>query len=177
MNIVVYCGSIAGNRPVYAEAAKELGTYIGDAGHSLVYGASDAGLMGILCRAAHSHGAKIYGVGLEMFHSTVGEFDQIDDLYIAKTFEERKARMISLADAFVALPGGTGTLDEISEVLCAGRFYYPDKEIFFFNVDGYYDDIKRFIDHAEKEGFLREGAMEKVHFVSSVAEIAAILDK
>lgn len=177
MNIVVYCGSIAGNRPIYAEAAEELGAYIGSRGHGLVYGASDSGLMGIVSRATYAHGGTIHGVALEMFENTVGSFEGIQDLYVAKTFAERKAKMIELADAFIALPGGFGTLDEISEITCAGRFYYPEKEIIFFNLDGFYDKLKEWIDHADKEGFIYKGATARIHFASSVAEIASILEK
>lgn len=177
MNIVVYCGSCDGVAEKYIRAARDLGACIGQNGHGLVYGASNCGLMGVLAQSAHEHGAKIYGVGLEMFHSRVGAYGLIDDLYVAKTFSERRNKMIELGDAFIALPGGTGTLDEISEILCIGKFYFPDKEIIFFDVDGFYQGIKDYLSHAEKEGFLYPGQMDRVHFARTIEEIDVLLGK
>lgn len=175
MNIAVYCGSIVGKDEIYANAARELGAYIGKSGHALVYGASDTGLMREVSKAAHDNGAKIYGVGIILFEKTVGWPDYIDDLHVAQDFAERKARMVQLADAFIALPGGLGTLDEMSEVSCESKFYYPNKEIIFYNINGYYDGIKQWLAHAEKEGFIYDGALKHIHFASNLEEIAAIL--
>ena len=176
MNIAVFCGSTNGNRPSYIQVAKELGTYIGDTHKGLVYGASDCGLMGVLARAAYEHGACIHGVGLEMFESTIGSFECLSDIYVAKTFGERKSKMISMSDAFVALPGGSGTLDEVSDILCVGNFDCPNKPIIFLNVDGYYEDLKNFLYHAVDEGFILAEHMKRVFFISSIEELPEILD-
>jgi len=176
MNIAVYCGSLGGNDAAYIKAAANLGIYIAEHGHNLVYGGSDAGLMGVLARKAHENGAKIYGFGLERFASTVGNFKSIDELVVVKTFSERKSLMMKKADAYIALPGGTGTLDEISDIACLGHFDYPEKEIIFFNVKGFYDGIRQWFEHAAKEGFLYVGALDRIHFCSSIEEIDAVLN-
>ncbi len=176
MNVTVYCASSMGNDPKFECAAKELGEYLGKHGHRLVYGASNVGLMRVLAQAAKNSGASISGVGLEMFQSTTGSFEGIDDLYVAKTFAERRNRMIELGDAFIALPGGVGTLDEISEVLCLGHFYFPGKPIIFYDLDGFYQGIRDFIAHVEASGLMHPNAMKQVHFVKNLREIAEILE-
>lgn len=174
MNIVVYCGSLDGSS-AHGEAARALGKMIGTHGDCLVFGASECGLMGVLSNSAKDNGARIHGVGLEMFQDRVGAFGKVDELYIAKTFAERKTKMIELGDAFVALPGGTGTLDEISEVLCLKPFYFPKKPVFLLNINGFYDDLAAFFKKVEAEGLLYPDAMNGVYFVSSVADIEGIL--
>ena len=176
MNVTVYCASSMGNDPKFERAAKELGEYLGRCGHRLVYGASNVGLMRVLAQSAKNSGASISGVGLEMFHNTSGSFEGIDDLYVAKTFSERRNRMIELGDAFIALPGGVGTLDEISEVLCLGHFYFPDKPIIFYDLDGFYQGIRDFIAHVEESGFMYPNVMNQVHFAKKLMEIAEILE-
>ena len=175
MKIAVYCASKDGNNENYAHAAEELGAYIGAHHHQLVYGASDVGLMGVLARSVHRHGGSIYGVGLEMFSNRIGNYGEIDELYVAKTFPERRTKMLELGDAFIALPGGIGTLDEISEALCLSTFYFPQKPIIFWNTDGYYDSIKAFIERASKDGFLYRDADKRVRFLASIEELDLVL--
>ncbi|MBP5092010.1 MAG: TIGR00730 family Rossman fold protein, partial [Bacilli bacterium] len=154
MNVTVYCASSMGNDPTFEKAIIELGEYLGSHGHRLVYGASKAGLMASLAHAVKRSGGSISGVGLEMFQNSSGSYEGIDDLYVAKTFSERRNRMIELGDAFIAFPGGLGTLDEISEVLCLGHFYFTDKPIILYDLNDFYKGIRDFIDHADECGFM-----------------------
>ena len=110
MNIVVYCGSGSGDDPRFTEAACELGTWIAEAGHSLVYGGSSIGLMGEVSRAALDAGGAVIGVEPRFFIEMGVEQHNLTELIVVETMSERKAKMIELGDAFVALPGGMGTL-------------------------------------------------------------------
>ncbi|MBQ3962836.1 MAG: TIGR00730 family Rossman fold protein, partial [Erysipelotrichaceae bacterium] len=123
MNITVYLGAAFGNDPCLQSEAEKLGAYIGQAGHTLVYGGSHNGLMGVLARSAKNNGARVIGVEPQFFIDAGFVNDDVDELYVTQTMSERKNKMIELGDAFIAFPGGTGTLEEISEVMakCALR--------------------------------------------------------
>ena len=121
MNITVYCGSNFGDNPHFEEAARNLGAWIARAGHALVYGGSSVGLMGAVSRAAIEGGAPVIGVEPAFFiEAGVAQHD-LTELIVCDTMGERKAKMIELGDAFVALPGGVGTLEEISEIFTRVR--------------------------------------------------------
>ena len=121
MNITVYCGSNFGDNPHFEEAAHDLGAWIARAGHTLVYGGSSVGLMGAVSRAAIEGGAPVIGVEPEFFiEAGVAQHD-LTELIVVETMGERKSKMIELGDAFVALPGGVGTLEEISEIFTRVR--------------------------------------------------------
>jgi len=153
--VCVYCGSNAGVRPAYAEAARRLGGLLGARGVGLVYGGGNVGLMGVLADAALAAGAEVIGVipqGLvdrELGHQGVTE------LRIVRTMHERKALMADLADAFVALPGGLGTLDELFEVWTWAQLGLHGKPIGLLEVDGFFAPLVAYLDHATSEGFVR----------------------
>ncbi len=115
MNITVYLGSNEGNDPSLKEAVRALGAWIGNAGHALVYGGSKSGLMGELAESVLNAGGKVTGVEPQFFIDAGLEYDAITTLIVTKDMAERKAKMIELGDAFIAFPGGTGTLEEVSE--------------------------------------------------------------
>ena len=117
MNITVYLGANEGNDPSIAEAARELGAWIGESGNNLVYGGSKVGLMGILAESALDAGAQVTGVEPQFFIDQAVQLDTITRLIVTDTMAERKAKMIELGDAFIAFPGGSGTLEEVSEVM------------------------------------------------------------
>ena len=116
MNITVYLGANAGNDPALAQATAELGRWIGESGNTLVYGGSESGLMGVLAKSALAAGGKAIGVEPQFFIDEGYEFDGLTELIVTRDMSERKAKMIELGEAFIALPGGTGTLEEIAEV-------------------------------------------------------------
>ena len=114
MNITVYLGANAGNDPALAQATAELGRWIGESGNTLVYGGSESGLMGVLAKSALAAGGKAIGVEPQFFIDEGYEFDGLTELIVTRDMSERKAKMIELGEAFIALPGGTGTLEEIT---------------------------------------------------------------
>lgn len=117
MNITVYLGANAGNDPALAEAVRELGSWIGANGHRLVYGGSRSGLMGQLAQSALDAGGTVTGVEPQFFVQQELQHDGLTELIVTKDMTERKTKMIELGDAFIAFPGGTGTLEEIAEVM------------------------------------------------------------
>ncbi len=153
-SICVYCGSNAGSRPIYAERAATLGARIAREGGTLVYGGGNVGLMGIVADAALAAGGDVIGVipeqlvGWEVAHRGLTQLDVVANMH------ERKARMFDLSDAFVALPGGFGTLDEMFEMLTWRQLGLGDKPCAFLDVDGFYAPLLAMLDRMVDERFL-----------------------
>lgn len=183
MNITVYLGSSMGNDPIYKEAVTALGTWIGQNGHGLVYGGSNVGLMGVLSNAALDAGAHVIGVEPHYFVRSALQNDRIHELIVTETMNERKARLIELGDAYIAFPGGMGTLDEISEVTelaTLAHFAGGDDEgirgpVIYYNLNGFYDDLRAQMDKMTAAGFLPAERLVDVHYAGSLEEIAEIL--
>lgn len=155
-SLCVYCGSSPGERPAYLEAARELGRTLAEADVTLVYGGGNVGMMGAVADAVLDAGGDAHGVipealaGKEHAHPGLTELETVDSMHT------RKARMVELADGFVALPGGFGTLEEIVEVLTWAQLGFHTNPCGFLNVDGYYDDLLAFFDHQHGEGFVSD---------------------
>ena len=153
-SVCVYCGSNAGSRPVYAERAMALGTRLAQQGLTLVYGGGNVGLMGIVADAVLAAGGEVIGVipeqlvGWEVAHRGVTRLEVVANMH------ERKARMFDLSDAFVALPGGFGTLDEMFEMLTWRQLGIGDKPCAFLDVDGFYEPLLAMMDRMVDEGFV-----------------------
>ena len=156
MNITVYLGASAGNDPALQAAVVELGHYIGRSGHALVYGGSKSGLMGALARAALDAGAFVTGVEPSFFIDQMLQYEDLSRLIITETMAERKAKMIELGDAFIAFPGGTGTLEEISEVMSKVSLKQLDAPCIFYNLNGYYEALKAQLRHMRDMGLSSE---------------------
>lgn len=135
MNIAVYCGSASGNRPSFTEGAKALGSWIAQNGHTLVYGGSRTGLMGATADAVLAGGGKVIGVIPDVKLIQERRHPGLTECIETKDMAERKQKMIELADAYVALPGGPGTLDEISEVICLARLGIENKACVLFDTE------------------------------------------
>lgn len=158
--ICVYCGSSPGNKPGYLEKAKQLGKVLAGQGLTLVYGGSRVGLMGELANSVLVHGGKVIGVLPEALKAKEVAHSGLNELYIAKDMHERKAKMAELSDAFIALPGGFGTLDETMEMITWNQLRFQAKPIGFLNVDGFYDRLFHFLSGIESEGFVKPGLVE-----------------
>ena len=153
-SICVYCGSNAGNNPVYAERAQALGARIAAEGLQLVYGGGNVGLMGIVADAVLAHGGEVVGVIPEQLVQWEVAHKGVTRLEVVANMHERKARMFDLADAFVALPGGFGTLDEMFEMLTWRQLGLGKKPCAFLDVDGFYAPLIGMIDRMVEERFL-----------------------
>lgn len=175
MNITVYLGSATGKDPKYVEEIKTLGSWIGAAGHRLIYGGSRIGLMGELAEAVLQQGGEVIGVEPGFFVNSCLQHEGITRLIVTETMAERKTKMIDLGDAFIAFPGGTGTLEEISEVMSLVRIGHNEGPCIILNLDGYYEPLRIMLDSMVNEGFLDEESREKFLFVPDTAGVAEIL--
>ena len=175
MNITVYLGANKGNDDSLERAAKELGQWIGDSGHALVYGGSKTGLMGILAESAVESGGKVTGVEPEMFIQSEVQYDGVTELIVTKDFPDRKRKMIELGDVFIALPGGTGTLEEIAEVISQTALEQLDAPCILYNLNGYYDGLKALLFHMIEMGLSTEERQKQIYFAENLADIKAIL--
>jgi uncharacterized protein (TIGR00730 family) len=153
--ICVNCGSSPGFNPVYVEAAEKLGAEIAHFGLELVFGGAEVGLMGVVANTVMKSGGKVIGIIPESFAHKVSHRG-LADLRIVPSMHERKQMMFDLADAFVALPGGLGTIEELTELLTWAQLGFHKKPCGLMNVLGYYDAFLAFLDHAASEGFLRQ---------------------
>ena len=153
-SICVYCGSNAGNRPIYAERAVALGQRIAHEGLALIYGGGNVGLMGLAADAALAAGGEVIGVIPEQLVTWEVAHKGVSRLEVVANMHERKMRMFDLADAFVALPGGFGTLDEMFEMLTWRQLGIGDKPCAFLDVDGFYAPLLQMIDRMVAERFL-----------------------
>ncbi|MEO7762121.1 MAG: TIGR00730 family Rossman fold protein [Casimicrobiaceae bacterium] len=156
--VCVFCGSSPGNRPVYAEAARELGTLIGKRGIGLVYGGGRNGLMGIVADAALAAGAEVTGIITEQLHDLERGHSELTAMHIVDTMHERKAAMATMADGFIALAGGYGTLEELCEMITWTQLGIHDKRCVAVNTEGYFDPLIAQFDRAVDDGFLRPAA-------------------
>src|SRR5689334_966041 len=169
-SICVFCGSSVGKRPEYAIAAAAFGRQLAERGIRVVYGAGNVGLMGVLADAALAAGGNVVGVipqmlvDRELAHRGT-------DLRIVTSMHERKALMAELSDAFVALPGGLGTYEELSEVLTWAQLGIHHKPVGCLNVLGYFDPLARLLDHAVAEGFLRRDQRSALLLAESPEEL------
>jgi len=153
--VTVFCGSSAGTNPAFREAALALGKMVARSGRTLVYGGGHVGLMGLLADAALAEGGQVVGVIPEALVAREVGHRGLSDLRVVGSMHERKALMADLGDAFVALPGGFGTLDELFEVVTWAQLGLHRKPIGLLDVDGYFDPLLRFADRSVADGFVR----------------------
>jgi uncharacterized protein (TIGR00730 family) len=151
----VYCGSSTGNKPVFADAARQFGELLVASRIELVYGGSSTGIMGILANAVLAAGGKVIGVIPQALVEKEVGHDGLSELHVVDSMHERKSMMVKLSDGFVALPGGFGTLEEIIEVLTWGQLRFHAKPCGLLNVSGYFDDLLQYLDRAMASGFIR----------------------
>ncbi len=174
-NVCVFCGSRSGGPVVYAEAARHLGTLLASRGLGLVYGAGHIGLMGVLADAALAAGGRVIGVIPQDLVDRELAHRGLTELLVVDTMHRRKALMAERADAFVALPGGYGTLDETFEILTWAQLGLHGKPVGLLNVAGYFDGLLAWLDHAVREGFIKQKHRELLAISTDAEELLDIL--
>ena len=157
MNITVYLGANAGNDPKLQEAAEALGKWIGKNGHDLI------------------NGGKVTGVEPQFFVDSELQHDGLTELIVTKDMTDRKTKMIELGDAFIAFPGGTGTLEEIAEVMSKVSLKHLDAPCILYNLNGYYDGLKALLGHMIEMGLSTKERQESIYFADTLDEIERIL--
>ncbi|WP_455148575.1 LOG family protein [Clostridium sp.] len=175
MNITVYLGANEGNDPCLRKAVDELGTWIGNSGNALVYGGSKGGLMGALADSVLKAGGNVTGVEPDFFIENEFQHDGLTKLIVTKDMSERKNKMIELGEVFIAFPGGTGTLEEIAEVMSKVSLKHLDAPCILYNLNGYYDDLKAFLNHMIEKGLSSNERQEGIYFVENLDDIKQIL--
>ncbi len=174
-SICVYCGSRPGEKEAYAEAAAAVGTWIGAHGGQLVYGGGRSGLMGTVAEATRQAGGRVVGIIPQALVDKELANRQCDELHIVQTMHERKAMMAERSDAFIALPGGIGTFEELFEVWTWRQLGYHDKPLGLLNVAGYYDGLLAFLNHSVASGFMGEWQMGLLHAASDTPTLLQTL--
>lgn len=177
MNITVYLGANEGNDPRLRKSVEELGTWIGSSGNALVYGGSKSGLMGAIADSVLQAGGKVTGIEPQFFIEKELQHDGLTRLIVTKDMAERKAKMIELGDAFIAFPGGTGTLEEIAEVMSKVSLKHLDAPCILYNLNGYYDDLKALLTKMIDKGLSSKERQEGIYFAENLDEIKQILNR
>lgn len=168
--VCVFCGSSMGTDAAYANAARRLGTLVAEHGMSLLFGGGGVGLMGETARAVRAGGARVLGVLPAFLRYLEPPLEKGEELEIAPDLQQRKARMLALADAFVILPGGFGTLDEFFEVLTSAQLDVFKKPILVVNTKGYFDLLRDLLTHIVRSGFASTESAALCRFVATPEE-------
>ncbi len=175
-NICVYCSSSDAIDRRYFTVAQELGAALGARGDTLIYGGGSVGLMGEVARACHAHGGKVVGVIPETLKTAEIAYHNADELIVTQTMSERKTLMFTRGDAFVILPGGFGTLEELAEVIVLRVLKYQDRPIIILNCHGFYDPLVALFEHFIEQNFAKPKHRELYQIVTTVEEAIAALD-
>ena len=174
MHISVFCGASLPNSEQITEAARQLGRAIARGGHTLLYGGSNLGLMGAMSGAALQEGGRVVGVIPTFFSDDIIHSQPVSELVRVRTLAERKEYLIAHSDAFVALPGGIGTLDEVLEVMVANQLHHLGKPMILLNLGGYYNPFLAQLDAMRAEGLLRSAAgLVSVESVDAIFKLLA----
>jgi uncharacterized protein (TIGR00730 family) len=174
--ICVFCGSSVGTKAKYLAEAKSLGRQIAGGGWGLVYGGTSIGLMGATADAALAEGVEVIGVLPQALQDREIAHRGLTKLHLVGSMHERKALMASLSDAFIALPGGYGTLDEFFEIVTWAQLNIHSKPCVLINTDGYYDFLLRFLDHAVRDGFVRPANLRLMQAAKDNAEALQLIE-
>ena len=175
MNITVYLGANEGNDPCLQKAIQELGAWIGTSGNALVYGGSKSGLMGVIADSVLDAGGEVTGVEPQFFIESELQHDGLTKLIVTQDMSERKNKMIELGDAFIAFPGGTGTLEEITEIMSKVSLKHLNAPCILYNLNGFYDSLKDLLNHmTEKELSSRE-RQKGIFFADNLEQIRQLL--
>ena len=177
MKITVYLGANEGSDPALKQAVQELGSWIGQSGNALVYGGSRSGLMGTLGESVLAAGGEVTGVEPQFFVDRELQHDGLTQLIVTKDMTERKTKMIELGDAFIAFPGGTGTLEEIAEVMSKVSLGQLDAPCILYDLNGYYDSLKALLAKMIEKGLSTPQRQQGIRFAANLEEITTILNK
>lgn len=175
MKVAIYCGSQTGKRPVYMETAAELGAALATGGYEIVYGGSKIGLMGAMANAAIANNGYIIGVMPEHLANQELAHKELSEIHLVDSMHVRKKMMADLADAYVAMPGGCGTLDEYFEIFTWAQIGLHEKPVILLNVDGYYDALLQHFERMITDGFVREEHREILKVATTVEQLLEYL--
>lgn len=173
--IALYCGSRTGNKPIYRDKAIELAQHIANQGFGIVYGGASIGLMGQVADTVLEHSGEVVGVIPEFMLDYEIAHHKLTELHIVNSMHQRKALMAERASAFIALPGGLGTFEEILEIATWGQLNQHQKPMIIYNVNRFYDALIAQLDHAVEEGFLPPQHRAKVIICETLEQISSVI--
>lgn len=176
MNVTVYCASSFGHDPAFADEARALGAWIGANHHTLVYGGTNVGLMGLIAGTALDAGGYVIGVLPDILADREPPSGRLSEFYRVETMAQRKAKMIELGEVFVAMPGGPGTLEELSEIMSLAKLGTPPGYLYLLNVNGYYDELIVSFDRMLAHGFMTSEMRSYLKVAHSADELARMLE-
>lgn len=179
-NIVIYCGSHYGNNPEYPSFAGRLGEALGKGHFRMIYGGGSIGLMGIAADACMSAGGHVTGIIPEVFISREQAHRGITELIEVKDMAERKKRLMDAGDAFIILPGGIGTMEELMDTISHYKIYNAPSDrppVIIMNLDGLYDPLKTLLQNLTAQGFMEEEDLTPIHFCTTLEEVMDLLSK
>ena len=153
-NISIFCGAHEGKNPEYAKAAKSIAELIAKKGINVVFGGGNVGLMKIISDTALDNGVEVLGISLESLHALELANPRLNEIVVSKTLLDRKDEFMSRSDAFIVLPGGVGSLDELAEIMASNQLGIINKPVGILNTDGYYDYLIKWFNKAVDEGFI-----------------------
>jgi uncharacterized protein (TIGR00730 family) len=172
-SLCVYCGSRTGTKPAFVAAAEKLGRILAGNGVRLIYGGGGVGLMGSIGRAVINHGGEVVGIVPGFLRKIEVQQEGLTELVVTETMHERKFLMYDMADAFAVLPGGIGTLEELTELLSWRHLRVHEKPLVIINVDRYWDPLLDLFEHAMSEDFAGPGLRHEYRVVSKVEDVLA----
>ncbi|KGR78107.1 LOG family protein [Ureibacillus sinduriensis] len=175
MNVAIYCGSQTGKKTIYIEKAKELGVTLAKSNMGIVYGGSNIGLMGAVADAALAHGGSVIGIMPEHLQQREIAHLHLTEIHFVESMHVRKKKMIDLSDAYIALPGGCGTLDEYFEAFTWAQIGLHHNPVILYNIDGFYDALIMHFDKMMEEGFIKEEQRGILKIASTADEILTLL--
>lgn len=170
-NLAVFCGSSTGTDEIYIENAKQMGEALAKRNKTLIYGGAQVGCMGALANTSLENSGKVVGVIPQKLKDVEIAHEQLTELYIVNTMHERKSKMADLADGFIALPGGSGTLEEWFEVFTWSQLGYHQKPCALLNVNNFFDPLIEMLQHTIREGFMNESYQEMIIISSDPNEL------
>ncbi|MBR6805458.1 MAG: TIGR00730 family Rossman fold protein [Bacteroidaceae bacterium] len=176
-SIGLFCAASEKIEPVYAARAREFGEWIGDSGHTLVYGGAAKGLMEVTASSAKQHGARVVGVVPEILVERGSVSRVPDETVVVANLSERKELILGRSDILVALPGGIGTLDEVFHVMAAATIGFHDKKVVFYNVNGFWDSMAALLEEYKSKNFLRGETEKYFAFADSLEHLKEIIEQ
>ena len=174
-SVAIYCGSSMGHKPTFKQGAQYLGKVLAEQGIQLIYGAGNVGMMKVVADAVLQHGGQVIGVIPKGLADLELQHPHITKCYVTDSMQERKFLMRSLADACIALPGGWGTLEELTEFATLSQLNYHNKAVGILNINGYFDLLLQFIEHAQQEGFVHRSHKNLVQVHTNPVQLLQLL--
>ncbi len=174
-NISIFCGAHEGNNPKYAQSAKIIAETIAKKGINVVFGGGNVGLMKIISDTALDNGVEVLGISLKSLHALELANPRLNEIVVTDTLLDRKDEFMSRSDAFVVLPGGVGSLDELTEIMASNQLGIINKPVGILNTEGYYDHLLKWFDKAVDEGFISSANLQELLVSEDPQELVELI--